>query len=153
MDAGGHGGEKWKVLCAMLTAKCFIFFPHGSTHMMQQPLPPIAPLVHLSMQSLIQNKRPYILDLGKFTKNTLSPLTDMTLLGVLCLQYLGIVVCYKCYLEIFLDCPLLSCRDTSVSVIMLIDDHLVPQVQRVTFKLHFLAGAEFVLNNAAHTCT
>ena len=27
MDTGGHGGEKWKVLCAMLTTKCFIFFP------------------------------------------------------------------------------------------------------------------------------
>ena len=165
MDTGGHGEEKWKVLCAMLTTKCFIFFPHGSTHMMQQPLPPIAPLVHLSMQSLIQNIRPYILVLGKFTKNALSPSTDMTLLGALCLQYLGIVVCYKCYLEIFLDCSLHFCRDNSVSVIMFIDDHLVssltsprhvilvPQVQRVTFKLHSLAGAEFVLNNAAHTCT
>ena len=89
----------------------------------------------------------------------------MTLLGALCLQYLGIVVCYKCYLEIFLDCSLLSCRDNSVSVIMFIDDHLVssitsiryvirvPQVQTVTVKLHFVAGAHFVVSNAAHTCT
>ena len=89
----------------------------------------------------------------------------MTLLGALCLQYLGIVVCYKCYLEIFLDCSLLSCRDNSVSVIMFIDDHLVssltsprmvilvPQVQTVTVKLHFVAGAHFVVSNAAHSCT
>ena len=49
MDTGGHGEEKWKVLCAMLTTKCFIFFPHGSMHIILQPLPPRAPLVHLSM--------------------------------------------------------------------------------------------------------
>ena len=48
---------------------------------------------------------------------------------------------------------------------MFIDDHLVspitsprhvilvPHVQRVTFKLHFLACAKFVVYNAAHTCT
>ena len=40
MDTGGHGEEKWKVLCAMLTTKCFIFFPHGSMHLMKQPLQP-----------------------------------------------------------------------------------------------------------------
>ena len=48
---------------------------------------------------------------------------------------------------------------------MFIDDHLVssltsprmvilvPQVQTVTVKLHFIARAHFVVSNAAHTCT